>query len=144
MPIGQCNPYQSTLPLHQPTPSTAFLMSSMAFFESSSNCENTTQFWEGASSAPSLLSPRRESYPLTHPVLARLDTLSHAVSVRSQIGQISCTTATLETGQDPPYEALEHHEDTSQLVGTKCRSIATRYTWSKCPLKHWSFRAAVA
>jgi len=84
------------------------------------------------------------SYPLTHPVLARLDTLSHTISVRSQIGQISCTTATLETGQDPPYEALEHHEGTSQLVGTKRRSVATRYTWSKRPSKHWSFRAAVA
>jgi len=74
MPIGQCNPHQSTLPSHQSTPTTLFFMSSMTFFESSSDCKNTKQFWEGASSAPSLQSPRREHYPSTCPVFARLDT----------------------------------------------------------------------
>ena len=71
MPIGQCNPHQSTLPSHQPTPTTLFFKSSMTFFKSSSNYENTTQFWEGVSSGPLLQSPRRERHP---PVLARLDT----------------------------------------------------------------------
>ena len=54
------------------------------------------------------------------------------VSGCGQIGRISCTMATLETGQDPLYEASEHreetlqrrketsqrHRDASQLVGT--------------------------
>ena len=36
------------------------------------------------------------------------------VSGYGRIGRISRTMATLETGQDPPYEASEHCEDTSQ------------------------------
>jgi len=48
-------------------------MSSATFFESS-DCENTQQFWEGASSGPATQSPRRERHPSTRPVFARLDT----------------------------------------------------------------------
>ena len=36
----------------------------------------------------------------------------HVVSGCGRIGRISRTMATLETGQDPPYEASEHREDT--------------------------------
>jgi len=56
------------------------------------------------------------------------DLLFRVVSRCSQIGRISCMTATLETSQDPPYEASEHCEDTSQLVGSK----------------RWIFRGVVA
>ena len=69
--------------------------------------------------------------------------LFRVVSGCGRIGRISRTMATLETGQDPPYEASEHHEDmlqhrrdtsqhhretlqrrreTSQLVGTRRNS----------------------
>ena len=41
-------------------------------------------------------------------------TVFHVVSGYGRIGRISRTMATLETGQDPPYEASEHREDTSQ------------------------------
>jgi len=50
-------------------------MSSVTFFESS-DCENSLQFWEGASSGLATQSPRRERHPSTRPVLARLDTLT--------------------------------------------------------------------
>jgi len=57
-----------------PTNPTALLsMSSVTFFKSS-DCENSQQFWEGASSGPATQSPRRECYPSTCPVFARLDT----------------------------------------------------------------------
>jgi len=69
--------------------------------------------------------------PIVHP-------LFRVVSGCGRIGRISCTMATLKTGQDPPYEASEHREDTLQrrretlqLVGTKCRSVVTRDARSK-------------
>ena len=40
--------------------------------------------------------------------------LFRVISGCGRIGRISRTMATLETGQDPPYEASEHREDTSQ------------------------------
>jgi len=73
MPIGLGNPHQSTLPLLTTSPTTLLQMSSVTFFESS-DCENTLQFWEGASSSPATQSPRRERHPSTRPVFARLDT----------------------------------------------------------------------
>ena len=72
------------------------------------------------------------------------------ISGCSQIGRISRTMATLKTSQDPLYEASEHCEDTlqrrreiSQLIGSKCRSVATHNTWSKRPLKCRGFGAVV-
>jgi len=73
MPIGPGNPHQSALPLLTTNPTTLLPMSSVTFFESS-NCENTQQFWEGASSGPATQSPRRERHPSTCLVFARLDT----------------------------------------------------------------------
>jgi len=90
MPIGRCNPHQSTLPSHQSTPTTLFFMSSVTFFESSSDCENTMQFWEGVSSGPSLQSPRREHHPSTCPVLARLDTPTPTGPACKGIPQTHC------------------------------------------------------
>jgi len=80
------------------------------------------------------------------------------VSGCGRIGQISRTMANLETGQDPPYKTSEHCEDTSQrrretsqhrretsqLVGLKCRSIATRDARSKRPSKCRSFGGVVS
>jgi len=73
MPIGPGNPHQSASPLLTTSPTTLPQMSSATFFESS-DCENSLQFWEGASSGPATQSPRRERHPSTCPVFARLDT----------------------------------------------------------------------
>jgi len=73
MPIGPGNPHQSASPLLTTSPTTLPQMSSATFFESS-DCENSLQFWEGASSGPATQSPRRERHPSTRPVFARLDT----------------------------------------------------------------------
>jgi len=76
--------------------------------------------------------------------------LFRVVSGCGRIGRISRTMATLETGQDPPYEASEHREDMSQrrremsqLVGLKRRSVATRDARSKRPSKRRSFGGVV-
>ena len=50
------------------------LMSSLTFFENTSDGENSQQFWEGVSSGLATQSPRREHHPSTRPVFARLDT----------------------------------------------------------------------
>jgi len=69
-------------------------------------------------------------------LLERIQPMFRVVSGCGRIGRISCTMATLETGQDPLYEASEHLEDmsqhredmlqrrreTSQLVGTRRNS----------------------
>jgi len=47
-------------------------MSSATLFKSS-DCENSQQFWEGASSGPATQSPRRECRPSTRLGFARLD-----------------------------------------------------------------------
>jgi len=73
MPIGPGNPHQSALPFLTTSPTTLLPMSSVTFFKSS-DCENTQQFWEGASSGPATQSPMRERHPSTRPVFARLDT----------------------------------------------------------------------
>jgi len=80
-------------------------------------------------------------------VSKRPEEVFHVISGCGQIGQISRMMATLETVQDPPYEASELREDTSQrhretlqLVGSKHRSVATRDAQSK----HWSFGGVVA
>jgi len=75
MPIGPGNPHQSTLPFLPTNPTALLPMSSVTFFESS-DCENTQQFWEGASSGPATQSPRRERHPSTRLVFTRLDTLT--------------------------------------------------------------------
>jgi len=75
LPIGLGNPHQSALPLLTTSPTTLLQMSSVTFFESS-DCENTLQFWEGASSGLATQSPRRECHPSTRPVFVRLDTLT--------------------------------------------------------------------
>ena len=90
--------------------------------------------------------------------------LFRVVSGYGWIGRISRTMATLETGQDPPYEASGHREDTSQhrretsqhrretsqrcretsqLIGSKCRSVAPRDARSKRPSKRRSFGGVV-
>jgi len=51
---------------------------------------------------------------LSYLYLLSVISVFHVVSGCGQIGRISCAMATLETGQDPPYEASEHREDTSQ------------------------------
>ena len=73
MPIGPGNPHQSASPLLTTNPTTLPQMSSVTFFESS-DCENSLQFWEGASSGPATQYPRRERHPSTRPVFAGLDT----------------------------------------------------------------------
>ena len=73
MPIGPGNPHQSASPLLTTSSTTLPQMSSVTFFKSS-DCENSLQFWEGASSGPATQSPRRERHPSTRPVFARLDT----------------------------------------------------------------------
>ena len=74
MPIGPGNPHQSASPLLTTSPTTLPQMSSVTFFESS-DCENSLQFWEGASSGLATQSPRRERHPSTRLVFARLDTV---------------------------------------------------------------------
>ena len=72
MPIGLGNPHQSALPFLTTSPTTLLPMSSVTF--ESSDCENTQQFWEGASSSPATQSRMRECHPSTRLVFARLDT----------------------------------------------------------------------
>jgi len=64
-------------------------MSSVTFFESS-DCENSLQFWEGASSGQATQSPRRERHPSTRPVFARLDTPTPTGPACSGVAQTRC------------------------------------------------------
>ena len=89
MPIGLGNPHQSALPFLPTNPTALLPMSSVTFFESS-DCENTQQFWEGASSGPATQSPRRECHPSTCTVFARLDTPTPTGPTCKGIPQTCC------------------------------------------------------
>ena len=62
------------------------------------------------------------------------------VSGCGQIGRISRTMATLETGQDPPYKASEHREETSQR--RRHWGQGPKYPPGTCWI-HWEYRQQV-